>query len=91
MTLGTNCNEILLAINAHVTPEFFVMNLQVSHFAADLAPPMISFQNPQTQPFVVLKFKALSSWFDERPAHRLASSFSESCSRCSTRSIDSSL
>jgi hypothetical protein len=50
---GAECNQILRRIPAKLAPSFYVVNLQVLHGAAVLAPPTVSFQHLFSQNGVI--------------------------------------
>jgi hypothetical protein len=62
---GAECNQILRRIPSELAPWFYVVNLQVLHGAAVLAPPAISFQHLFSQNVVIfgLQFESwLPAW-----------------------------
>jgi len=53
MTTGTKRNQVLHHVAAELASAFYVMDLQAFHGTALLAPPAISFQDPDSE-FLVL-------------------------------------
>jgi hypothetical protein len=61
MTSGAERNQIVRPVPAKLAPKLHVMNLQVLHSAAVLAPPTISFQHLLSDPGVFFRVQ-FESW-----------------------------
>ena len=70
VTSGAERHQIFRHIPAKLTPKLYVMNLQVLHGAAVLAPPTISFQHLLSHYVVLFRIQFESSLFLAQ-AHRI--------------------
>ena len=70
VAVGAECNQIVRHVPAKLAPKLDVMNLQVLHGAAVLAPPTISFQHLVPDNGVLFRLE-FESWLFFAQAHRI--------------------